>query len=81
MCYDILDYLGRVVSDTMSKRAVLIDINRGAILLEALLVMGILMLSMPIIVQQIQRRNETVENLVISEEINAVQNAANLFSR
>ena len=79
MCYDILDYLGRVVSDTMSKRAVLIDINRGAILLEALLVMGILMLSMPIIVQQIQRRNETVENLVISEEIKAVQNAASGF--
>ncbi len=54
-------------------------IYSGAILLEALLVMGILMMSMPIIVQQIQRRNETVENLVISEEIKSVQNAASGF--
>lgn len=48
---------------------------QGAILLEALLMIGLLMLATPLIMNQVQKRNSQVENLLIANEIKSLQSA------
>ena len=48
---------------------------QGAILLEALLMIGLLMLATPLIMNQVQKRNSQVENLLIANEIKNLQSA------
>ncbi|MDR2933920.1 MAG: hypothetical protein LBU68_01400 [Rickettsiales bacterium] len=51
-------------------------LHSGAMLLEAILVVGVLMMSLPMIMQQVNRRNETFENLIVANEIKTLVNAA-----